>query len=166
VATAGPTHQSGPADELGLHEAHFDELDPGTLYEILRLRVDVFVVEQACAFGDLDGRDREPGCVHLWIERGGAVVGCLRLLPEPDGSVQIGRVVTHPSVRGDGVGARLMRAALDRIDRGTLSSSGDSVLKAQSRVADWYAHFGFVVDGDEFLEDDIPHVPMRRSGPA
>jgi len=152
-----------PHDDLGatthdlvLREASFDDLDPGTLYEILRLRVDVFVVEQACAFGDLDGRDREPGCRHLWVARDGAVVGCLRLLPEPDGAVQIGRVVTHPSVRGDGVGARLMRAALDRID-------GDSVLKSQSRVADWYAHFGFVVDGDEFLEDDILHVPMRRT---
>jgi ElaA protein len=155
-----PSGLPAAAHELVLHEATFAELDPTALYEILRLRVDVFVVEQQCAFGDLDGRDREPGCRHLWVERDREVVGCLRLLPGPDATTEIGRVVTRPSVRGDGVGALLMRAALERVD-------GPSILKAQSRVADWYAHFGFAVDGDEFLEDDIPHVPMRRgAGPA
>ena len=93
------------------------------------------------------------------IEEGGNVVGYLRILPPPDGGpedpTEIGRVVTRPVVRSAGVGARLMREALARID-------GPSVLKAQARLADWYGHFGFVVDGDEFLEDDIAHVPMRR----
>lgn len=142
-----------------IHDAAFADLRPETLYEILRLRVDVFVVEQNCAFGDLDGRDREPTCRHLWIEEGGEVVGYLRILPSPggltDGFTEIGRVVTRPAVRAAGVGARLMREALARVD-------GPSVLKAQARLADWYGHFGFVVDGAEFLEDDILHVPMRR----
>jgi ElaA protein len=136
------------------HEATFAELAAATLYEILRLRIDVFVVEQDCPFGDLDGRDREPTCRHLWTERDGEVIACLRILEEPDGSTQIGRVVTRPEVRSAGVGARLMRRALVGLD-------GPVVVKAQARLADWYAHFGFVVDGDGFLEDGIPHVPMR-----
>ena len=64
-------------DPFELLEASFDELDPATLYEILRLRVDVFVVEQECAFADLDGRDREPTCRHLWLSREGEVVAYL-----------------------------------------------------------------------------------------
>jgi ElaA protein len=142
-----------------IHDSAFADLRPETLYEILRLRIDVFVVEQDCAFGDLDGRDREPTCRHLWIEEGGEVVGYLRILPPPcsttRGPTEIGRVVTRPAARSTGVGARLMRAALLRID-------GPSTVNAQSRLADWYGHFGFVVDGDEFLEDDIAHVPMRH----
>ena len=145
--------------EPDLHEATFADLDAATLYEILRLRVDVFVVEQACAFGDLDGRDREPTCRHLWIEQDGAVVGYLRILPEPDGTTQIGRVVTRPAVRRAGVGAVLMRAAMDRVD-------GPTTVKAQARLADWYGQFGYVIDGPEFLEDDIPHVPMRHDPPS
>ena len=137
-----------------MHEARFADLDAATLYEILRLRVDVFVVEQACAFGDLDSRDREPNCRHVWIEHDGEVVAYLRILDEADGSTQIGRVVTRPSVRSTGVAAALMRTTLADLD-------GPVVVKAQARLADWYGHFGFVADGDEFLEDDIPHLPMR-----
>ena len=137
--------------EPDLHEATFADLDPATLYEILRLRVDVFVVEQACAFGDLDGRDREPTCRHLWIEQDGAVIAYLRILP--------GRVVTHPAVRRAGLGAVLMRAAMDRVD-------GPTTVKAQARLSDWYGQFGYVIDGPEFLEDDIPHVPMRHDPPS
>lgn len=142
-----------------VQEQRFAQLDASTLYEILRLRVDVFVVEQECPFGDLDGRDREPTCRHLWIEHEREVVAYLRILGEADGSTQIGRVVTRPEVRSTGVGARLMRAALAGIE-------GPVVVKAQSRLAPWYGHFGFVVNGDEFLEDAILHVPMRLDRPA
>jgi ElaA protein len=140
-------------DDLTVHDASFSELVPDTLYEILRLRVDVFVVEQECAFGDVDGRDREPGCRHLWIERAGEVVGYARILAEPDGSTQIGRVVTRLDVRDRRVGVRLMSEALARVQ-------GTVVLKAQARLAGWYGQFGFVTEGPEFEWDGIPHVRM------
>jgi ElaA protein len=143
-------------DDLTLREASFDELSPESLYEILRLRVDVFVVEQACVFGDLDGRDREPTCRHLWLERDGHVVGYARILTEADGSIEIGRVVTRAEVRDQRLGVRLMREALARAD-------GPVVLKAQARLAGWYGQFGFVTEGDEFDWDGMAHVKMTRA---
>jgi ElaA protein len=133
--------------------AAFVELDPTALYELLRLRSEVFVVEQQCAFLDLDGRDTEPTAIHLWLERDGRMVGYARILPGPD-DTELGRVVTPLDQRGTGLGARLMREAIARID-------GPIRLKAQARLAEWYERFGFEVIDQPFLEDGIPHVPMR-----
>ncbi len=139
-----------------VNAARFAELDPETLYGILRLRVDVFVVEQKCPYPELDGRDVEDGAVHLWISDKDGIVAYLRMLEEPDGAVRIGRVAVAPRARGKGLAGRLMLEAIDRV--------GDrvSVLDSQTYLADFYARFGFEVIGPEFLEDGIPHVPMRR----
>ena len=136
--------------------ARTTELDAATLYRILQLRTDVFVVEQECPYPELDGRDLEPSARQLWIERGDTVVATLRLLIDPDGSARIGRVATAPSVRGTGLAAVLMDAALD------LTAGVDVVLDAQTYLQGWYGRFGFVADGAEYVEDGIPHVPMRR----
>jgi ElaA protein len=141
-----------------LHVASFTELDPVTLYALLRLRTDVFVVEQRCPYPELDGRDVEPGTRHLWLatERTDPHA-YLRLLAEADGSARIGRVCTAEKARGQGLSARLVAAALELI--------GDArpiVLDAQSYLVDFYLRFGFTRDGAEFVEDGIPHVPMRR----
>ena len=141
--------------------ARWAQLDPDTLHAVVRLRVDVFVVEQHCPYPELDGRDVEPGTEHLWLPAAGlSVAAYLRVLREPDGSRRIGRVVTHPSARGRGLAARLMAAVLAR--HGTVPL----VLDAQSPVAGWYARWGFAVTGPQFLEDGIPHVPMRRAPAA
>ena len=132
------------------------DLDPTTLHAILRLRVDVFVVEQKCAYPELDGRDAEPGAFHLWIADDDGIAAYLRMLNEPDGTVRIGRVAVAARSRGAGLAGRLMLEAIDRLgDRAC-------VLDAQTYLVEFYARFGFVVTGDEFLEDGIPHVPMRR----
>lgn len=133
--------------------AAFADLDRAALYDLLQLRSQVFVVEQACVFLDLDGRDTEPAAIHLWLERDGRMVGYARILPGPD-ATELGRIVTPLDQRGSGVGDRLMREAMARID-------GPIRLKAQARLADWYEGFGFEVAGQPFLEDGIPHVPMR-----
>jgi ElaA protein len=139
-----------------LRSARFAELDAPTLYVLLKLRVDVFVVEQHCPYPDLDGRDLEAGTVHLWLEHGGGPVSYLRILTEPDGTARIGRVCTARAHRGAGLSARLMRAALEVVgDR-------SSVLAAQSHLAGFYTRFGFAVAGPEFVEDGIAHLPMRR----
>src|SRR3954470_20387691 len=101
-----------------LHRAWAADLDPRTLYEILRVRVDVFVVEQASAYAELDGRDLEPGGRHFWLGGNGGrepVLGCVRLLEEPTGGMRIGRVCSVPSMRGRGLGRQLVQAALAEV---------------------------------------------------
>ena len=133
--------------------ATFAELDTTTLYRLLRLRVDVFVVEQQSAYPDLDGRDLEAGTLHGWIEDDAGPFACVRLLYEP-GATRIGRVATAPAHRRAGLAALLVEAALAR-------SVGPVVLDAQSRLCEWYGRYGFVATGPEYLDDGIPHVPMR-----
>jgi ElaA protein len=135
------------------------DLDVATAYSLLKLRVDVFVVEQECAYPELDGRDLEPGTRHVWMDSDAGPVAYLRILDDGD-AARIGRVLVTKQARGSGVAARLMDVALDVI--------GDrpSVLDAQSYLRGWYERFGYSATGEEFLEDGIPHVPMRRPSPS
>ena len=145
--------------EITVVAVPFGELDADTAYDVWRLRQQVFVVEQECPYPDLDGRDPEPGTLHVVLREGDDVLGYARVLD--DGTEwRIGRVVLAPAGRGLALAELLMTASLE-------SCPGrDVVLDAQSPLADWYAGFGFSVDGDEFLEDGIPHVPMRRAAGA
>ncbi|WP_433826747.1 GNAT family N-acetyltransferase [Actinoplanes sp. CA-015351] len=142
-----------PHDELRV--ASFRDLDTTTLYAILRLRADVFVVEQNCAYADLDGRDDEPGTRHLWFTRDGEIRAYLRILSDNDAE-RIGRVVTAPDARGHGLAGRLLTEAL------TVIGNRPSVLHAQAHLADFYTRFGFAQTGPEYLEDGIPHIPMSK----
>ncbi|WP_240759263.1 GNAT family N-acetyltransferase [Phytoactinopolyspora endophytica] len=139
-----------------LNVARFDDLSAGTLYALLRLRVDVFVVEQHCAYPELDGRDTEPGTRHIWYEREGAPVAYLRLLTDADGTPRIGRVVVAAHARGAGLADRLIQVALDQV------GERPCVLDAQAHLVDLYSRHGFVVVGEEYLDDGIPHLPMAR----
>ena len=135
--------------------AGFGELAADTLYGLLKLRVDVFVVEQECPYPELDGRDLEDGTRHVWVEDGGEPVAYLRILEDTGGVARIGRVCVAAKARGGGYARQLMTTALDRV--------GDrpAVLDAQSYLTAFYADFGFRPDGPEYVEDGIPHVPMR-----
>jgi ElaA protein len=126
------------------------------LYALLQLRVDVFVVEQECPYPELDGRDLEPDTRHVWSSEthDGPPTAYLRVLAEPNGVSRIGRVCTSRDRRGEGLASRLLLRSLRDL------AGRPVVLDAQSRLSDWYAQFGFVVDGPEFLEDGIPHLPM------
>ncbi|MEC3981182.1 GNAT family N-acetyltransferase [Amycolatopsis sp. H20-H5] len=132
------------------------ELTATELYAILRLRVDVFVVEQKAAYPEIDGRDLLPETRHLWVG-GEQVESYLRVLADPGGVRRIGRVCTAEDARGRGLAAELMKAALAGGD------DVDWVLDAQTYVQGFYAKFGFVPEGEEFTdEDDIPHITMWR----
>ncbi|MFI6101453.1 GNAT family N-acetyltransferase [Lentzea sp. NPDC051213] len=135
------------------------DLSPTQLYAILRLRQDVFVVEQNCVYADVDGRDLEQGTRHFWLEAEGShePLAYLRLTEEPGDTFRIGRVATARMARGRGFSRRLMQAAL--ADVGNVQC----VLDAQTYVVDFYASFGFVPEGAEFIEDGIPHLRMRRT---
>ncbi len=142
----------------GIEDRAFENLTVRQLHDILRLRVDVFVVEQHCPYPDLDGNDGEPETRHIWaVGRGGEVAAYLRLLVEND-TRRIGRVVTAPKYRRSGLARRLLEHVMDRY-------IGDLVLDAQSHLVDWYESHGFATTGPEFLDDGIPHVPMKRIDP-
>lgn len=137
----------------------FEDLDARTAYDVWRLRQQVFVVEQECPYPDLDGRDLEPGTRHLLLAGAdGSLAGYLRLLDD-GGVARIGRVVLAPAARGRGLANPLMETALVEV------GVRETVLDAQAPLQGWYESFGFVVDGEEFLDDGIPHLPMRRVSP-
>jgi ElaA protein len=141
---------------LSLHDHPLGSVPAASLYRILQLRSQVFVVEQDCVFLDLDGRDLEPECRLLWLEddETGLVPATARLIDEGDVR-HIGRIATAEEARGQGLAAQLLEHAM-------ATSSGPWVMEAQARLASWYATFGFAVSGPEYLDDGILHVPMRR----
>lgn len=141
-----------------VHRAAGPELGPAVLYGLLRLRVGVFVVEQRCPYPELDGRDLDPGTVHLWTGSGEAPTACLRLLTETDGGRRIGRVCTSGASRGRGLARSLVAAALREV------GAGPCVLDAQAHLAALYGGFGFVATGPGYDWDGVLHVPMRRAG--
>jgi ElaA protein len=138
---------------MELFDRSFGELSTIEFHDIVALRVDVFVVEQACAYRELDGRDIEPGTRHIWLADEN-VVAYLRVLDDGDAR-RIGRVVTAAAGRGEGRASRL-------VDHALASTRGPWVLDAQSHLSAWYTARGFAVDGADFVEDGIPHTPMRR----
>ena len=138
-----------------LREARFAELTPGELYGILRLRVDVFVVEQTCPYPELDGRDTEPGTVHLWFaDAAGATLATIRVLENGEDRA-IGRVATAVGARGRGLSAQLIRHGIELCGGRTID------IGAQAYLESWYERFGFLRSGPDYLEDGIPHLPMR-----
>lgn len=134
-----------------------DELSAAELYALLKLRMDVFVVEQKAAYPELDGRDLRPDTEHVWYPSAGEPQAYLRLLREPDGGWRIGRVCTTKQARGTGLGGRLMAAAMERI------GDAAAVLDAQTYAQEFYARFGFTPAGEPYDDDDgIEHITMRR----
>ena len=139
----------------------FDALSPAELYAALQLRSEVFVVEQACVFQDMDGADES--AMHLLGALGGQLVAYARCLPAgikfPEAS--IGRIVTRDSLRGSGAGHTLVEKAMASLTR----QWGAQAIRigAQARLELFYRQHGFVKTGDLYIEDGIPHVEMLRS---
>ena len=139
----------------------FEELSALDLYEILRLRSEVFVVEQNCVFLDMDDKDQFSH--HLQGRIDGKLAAVVRILPpglaydEPS----IGRVVSSPLFRRKGVGIALMNKAIEE----TISLYGARPIKigAQQYLKDFYESFGFSQCSETYLEDDIPHIKMIRN---
>ena len=139
----------------------FDEISSGQLYLLMQLRQDVFVVEQNCAFADLDGKDQPS--LHLSAWTGGNPVAYLRLVPPTihhSGCPSLGRICTALSVRRTGLGQELVKRGLDLVAEHWPGQPCQ--IGAQSYLRDFYERFGFRVNGDEYLEDGIPYFPMRR----
>ena len=141
---------------------HHSDLGKEQLYALLKLRSEVFVVEQKCAYPDLDGQDLEGDTYHLMGWEDDQLKAYLRLLdPQSQGGdVVIGRVITAPQARGQGVGHEMMEQALKQAEKHW--PQVPIYLSAQAHLQGYYGKYGFVVAGEEYLEDDIPHIGMRR----
>ena len=122
-----------------VNSSAFEELSLERLYEILRLRVEVFVVEQQCAYSEIDALDSE--ALHLWIDDHDGLASYVRIIEELD-CLRIGR---------------------RRINHVLSTTNGPWGLSAQAYLCDWYTQLGFIPSGPEFDEDGIPHIPMGRA---
>ncbi len=131
------------------------------LYRVLKLRSEVFVVEQQCIYLDPDGRDEDAWHLQA-LDSDGAVLAYARLLPPQSAqdAARIGRVITAPSARGTGLGRALMQEALVACAR--LWPDAPLELGAQAHLRDFYGSFGFAAISDVYDEDGIPHIDMRR----
>ncbi|MBE8728292.1 GNAT family N-acetyltransferase [Flavobacterium hungaricum] len=139
----------------------FEELTNHELYAMLRLRSEVFVVEQNCPYLDLDNKDQKS--FHLLYYVDNQLAGCTRLLPKgiSYNEISIGRVVIAPSHRGLGLGVKLMEASIlgceEKFGKGPIR------IGAQYHLSKFYNSLGFEEEGEVYDEDGIPHIEMLRS---
>lgn len=140
----------------------FEELELPELYEILRLRSEIFVVEQNCVFPDMDNKDQ--GSWHLMIRDQARLAAYSRLLPPglsyPE--MSIGRVVTASFARRTGLGRILMEKSIDACYR--VFGNGTIRIGAQYQLVSFYTSLGFVETGDIYDEDGIDHIEMLLHG--
>ncbi|MBX2991908.1 MAG: GNAT family N-acetyltransferase [Bacteroidetes bacterium] len=137
---------------------HFDKLTPAELYAALRLRNEVFVVEQNCVFQDADDKDQAGWHVMGW--RDNMLVAYGRILPPQISFTEasIGRVVTSPLVRGSGMGRELMRKSIEHLY--AMFGKVPIRMGCQLYLKKFYGSFGFRQASDIYLEDGIEHIEM------
>jgi ElaA protein len=142
----------------------FEDLSPHDLYAILKLRAEIFVIEQQCIYQDPDSQDQH--AMHLVCKQNQQIVAYARVLPSnekyPDW-VSIGRIVTHPSVRGQGLGKQLVARALAYLEE--QNNQMPVVISAQFHLKKFYMTFGFAQEGQPYDEDGIEHIKMRLVTP-
>lgn len=138
----------------------FADLTPGELYTIIRLRNEVFVVEQNCVYQDADNKD--PFCHHLLVCDNEKLVAYARLLPPglAYDQMSIGRVISSPAYRRTGAGKILLANAIEACEQ--LYGDGPIRIGAQLYLKKFYESFGFVQTSDLYLEDAIEHIEMTR----
>lgn len=142
----------------------FSQLSSIQLYQLLQLRADIFVVEQNCAYQDLDGKDTHPETLHLALtdKNNNTLLAYARILAPgiAFSSPAIGRVVVAAQDRNKGLGKILMQKALATIEQHWPQQ--DIEISAQCQWQGFYRQLGFVSEGETYLEDGIPHIHMRR----
>ncbi len=140
----------------------FHQLTTDQLYDILKLRVDIFIVEQNCPYPELDDKDRHVESRHLTAYDDSGLIAYTRLLPPglsyPD--VSVGRFAVKPSARNQGTGSLLMEKTLEEIDK--IWPDKAIRISAQAHLSEFYEKFGFIKVSDNYLEDGIPHIEMLK----
>ena len=138
----------------------FSKLSNEELYQILKIRQEVFIVEQTCYYLDADGYDQQ--AVHIWAEKEGEILAYSRVF-EPGikyKEASIGRVLTNPNYRKNNLGKILIRFSINTIESRFRTQS--IRISAQDYLLRFYSEFGFQDTGKKYLEDDIPHTEMVR----
>ncbi len=141
----------------------FQKLSPSQLFDVLQLRVNVFVVEQQCAYPELDEYDCHAEARHLsGSNEAGQLMAYARILPPGSRypNVNLGRFVVRKDARGQGVGHQLLREALKEI-QGRWPGN-DIRISAQDYLQKFYEQYGFLRVSDVYLEDGIPHIDMVK----
>jgi ElaA protein len=138
----------------------FNELNIDELYQILRLRSEVFVVEQDCVYQDLDNKDQK--ALHLFISSDNEVTGYTRLFKAGDyfDNASVGRVVVSENHRDKKLGHILMKESIDAVTEHFKTSK--ITISAQTHLKRFYESHGFQQVGEGYLEDGIPHIEMLR----
>ena len=137
----------------------FEELNKAELYQIVQLRIAVFIIEQDCPYPDLDDMDQD--AQHLWIEDAGEIVCYLRVNPAGSRFLEpsLGRIVTKKSHRNRGLAEKLIKKAIDLVCE---KESRAIRISAQCYLEKYYEKFGFIKASEEYLEDNIPHIEMLK----
>lgn len=141
--------------------ASFNELNVHQLYSLLKLRESIFIVEQNVPYPDIDGKDLH--CKHLMGFLNQDVVGYMRLVPLDifeEGYFSLGRVTVQSDLRSYGIGRQLVQLGIDYLDG--IRNSHPIKISSQLYLKDFYASFGFVAQGESYIEDRIPHIAMIR----
>ncbi|MBQ9207445.1 MAG: GNAT family N-acetyltransferase [Treponema sp.] len=143
---------------VNLHIKNFDELTVCELHDFLKARVDIFVVEQKCAYQEIDGFDTK--AIHVWLEENGKILSYLRILPKGChfDNVSIGRVISVR--RSGGFGKQVLEEGI-KVAHEKLNAT-EIVLEAQVYAQGFYEKSGFVKMSDEYFVDGIPHIMMKR----
>jgi ElaA protein len=138
----------------------FEALSIQELYELLQLRSEVFVVEQNCVYQDIDGKDEK--ALHLIGEDNGITVAYTRLFKPKDyfEEASIGRVVVKETYRKNNIGQILMKEAISEIEK--KFDQTKITISAQLYLKKFYESLGFVQTSEMYLEDDIPHIQMKK----
>lgn len=143
----------------------FEQLDNNQLYDLIKFRVNIFVVEQYCPYPELDEKDRASDAHHLIAYQNSTIVAYARLLPPgvsyPESSV--GRFGVDASLRLQGIGSILMNKCLEQA--AILWPDYDIKVSAQAHLKKFYESFDFKQTSESYLEDDIPHIEMLKSKP-
>lgn len=133
----------------------FNELSTNELYELLKARAEIFVVEQNCVYQDLDDKDYES--LHVFYEADGKVAAYLRAFPKGENTIQMGRVLTMEHRKG--LGGKILKNGIKEIKE--KFSAKSIYIEAQCYATGYYAREGFEICTEEFLEDGIPHIGMQ-----
>ena len=136
----------------------YQDLGPDRLYEILKLRSEVFVVEQKCAYQDLDNKDEK--ALHLVGEENNKIIAYTRIFRKGDffKNSSIGRVLVKKEYRNKDYGRKIMTSSIEKLKKDPKEEKIE--LSAQKYLLKFYSELGFEKTGEEYLEDNIPHVKM------
>ncbi|WP_045923588.1 GNAT family N-acetyltransferase [Clostridium tetani] len=143
---------------MNWHLKKFEELRCEEIYKILKIRNEVFIVEQQCAYQDCDGKDKKS--YHLYLEDNGEILCYLRILPKnvSYNEVSIGRVLVNKNYRGKGIAKEMMLKAMNFIEENL--NEKEIKIQAQLYLFNFYKSLGFEEVSNEYLEDNIAHIDM------